>query len=182
MRSSPPIHTAPPLFSFLGDLISTGQGPVAVLGSPRLARRLGDGATSIISHESADLAAEPGSLGGLIAVGMLGSHRIDDVTELVARWARTVRPGGLLAVAELAGESWAGNLVLRLSRKLRRKPTALDPTDLCRHLLAAGARPVNQVWPQGLGSWVLTFGWIAPLAHLKARCDFGSSADRPLDK
>jgi hypothetical protein len=196
MKTTPPVHTTAQLSTFLGELLSAERAPIGVLQSPRLAKKLaqigrpvislsagklrtqaleswserGDSQSPLTPLIASPLAAPLGHrrLSAIVAVGVFGSHRVSDIDAVLCQWRSVLQPNGVLAVAELAGESRLGRVLLRWSRWMRRRPTALDPADLCRSLLTAGVKPVHQVWPQGLGSWVLTFGRVAPLTHLVA--------------
>ncbi len=114
-----------------------------------------------------ELPLEPFRLDAFFAIGVLGGQRIRNVGTTVESWSRTIRPGGVMAIAELAGEGFLGRFMLRLARRLRGRPTNLEPSDLCGLLLQAGTKDVHQVWPQGIGAWVLTHGKTAKLRDLK---------------
>lgn len=179
--------SAPALPTALSHLLEglPGGGKVGVMGSPRVAAKLAEeghhvvafttsstkaksldnkggkvseGELSGISCEVDAIPVPPKSFKAFFAVGVFGSHRVSHVGAVTRVWSSKVCAGGVLAVAELAGESWLGRLMMRMARRLRGRPTKLDPTDLCSLVLGAGLKEVHQVWPQGLGAWVLTYG------------------------
>lgn len=195
MKREPRLVTAPPLQVALEELIEASPGGwVGVMGSSRVAFKLAEGGRDVVvfatSHSEARSAVTKAQqtasegrvevvvcgvyplpvparrLEAFFALGVFGAHRLKRVDPVLAAWSRAVRPGGVLAVAELAGEGWFGRMMLRLARRVRGRPTQLDPTHLCAKVLAAGTTEVRQVWPQGIGAWVLTHGKRSPLQEL----------------
>lgn len=142
---------------------------------PALGRTNGDtnegGRLSTVHCRPEILPFLPHSLDVLFAVSILGSHKIPNISETVATWQRSVRPGGLFAIAELAGEGRVGRFMLRLARRIRGRPKNLEPADLCGLLLGAGVGEINQVWPQGIGSWMLTYGTCGSLSDIHSKSD-----------
>jgi SAM-dependent methyltransferase len=169
------------------------KGPVAVLGNARVARRLAgqghrvvcvvenaaqaarlaawalkedlDGRLSVVQSREDALPFAPNSLEAVVAVSVLGGlPKGRAVPDVIRSWIRVVRPLGTLAVGEMAAEGWAGRMLLKLTRRIKGRVDALEPARLCALLLEAGVRRIRQVWPQGVGSYVVTCGRVGPLA------------------
>jgi len=160
------IFTAATTASEAKSLNAKGTALVATNGDTKKEGRL-----STVHCRPETLPFLPHSLDILFAVSVLGSHKIPHISETIASWKRTIRPGGLFAIAELAGEGRVGRFMLRLARRIRGRPKNLEPADLCGLLLRAGVGEINQVWPQGIGSWMLTYGTCGSLSDIQSRSD-----------
>ncbi len=163
MRPEPRARTAPGLDRAIQTILKErGISKVCVLGRPKLARLLTAEGLQVLGADS-----EPGgAVEAVVAVGELTRVRPEDVRKVLDRLTALLVPEGLLLVAELAAEGSVGRRVLGLLRGLRHR-AAPAPEALCQFLLEAGLRPVEQVWPQGVASWVLTYGHLAPLRALR---------------
>lgn len=201
MKRDAPIFTAPPLVQCVTELVGAEtadrpDGPVAVLGSARVARRLArqghrvvcvvdgaaqaarhtawalkedpDGRLAVVQSREDALPFAPRSLKAVVAVSVLGGlEKGKVVPDVIRSWSRAVRPLGTLAVGEMAAEGWAGRMLLKLTRRIKGRVDALEPARLCALLLDAGVRRIRQVWPQGVGSYVVTCGRVGSLSDLK---------------
>ena len=200
LKRDAPIFTAPPLAQCVLELVGgenaeDRKGPVAVIGSARVARRLTlaghrvvcvveegsqaarlsawavkedpEGRLSVVQSRQDALPFAPHSLEAVVAVSVLGGLRKGKVVaDVIRSWSRVVRPLGTLAVGEIAAEGWAGRMLLKLTRRIKGRVDALEPARLCVLLLEAGVRRIRQVWPQGVGSYVVTCGRVGPLSRL----------------
>jgi pimeloyl-ACP methyl ester carboxylesterase len=173
------------------------RGPVAVLGSARVARRLAlqghrvvcvveggsqgarlaawaakedpEGRLSVVQSREDAVPFAPHRLKAVVAVSVLGGLKKGKaVPDVIRSWSRAVRPLGTILVGELAAEGWAGRMLLKLTRKIKGRVDALEPARLCALLLDAGVRRIRQVWPQGVGSYVVTCGRVGSLSDLKS--------------
>jgi len=136
-------------------------------GRPRIAEKLAEVGLDLMSTK--DDVAGMGSgepFDAIVAISQLGRAKPDRAGETIRSWVAALRPGGTLAMAELAAEGGTGSLAMKLAHILRGK-AFMDPAEQCGLLLQAGIRNVRQVWPQGVGSWVLSHGVKAVLAQMR---------------
>lgn len=102
-------------------------------------------------------------LGALVSVGTLSRLESDvPLSHAVRALGSTVTCGGLLLMAELSAEGSLGRILLRFGRIFRSRVLGLDPADVCAAMLTGGIRPVRQIWPQGVKSYVVTYGPMGP--------------------
>ncbi len=157
---------APPLGEAVMEVIDrAAPGFVGVVGRPALARQIQQGGRPVEALDPSEpgAIAEGPPLSALVLVSQVGRLAEDQAPALLSSWMRRIGPQGLLVTAELGAEGRVGGWLLGLSRKLRHKG-ALPAWSLTALLLELGVAPVHQVWPQGVGSWVLTWGAVRPLA------------------
>ena len=170
MKPEPARHQAPALDRAVLDILQAGPyRRVVVLGRPRLASRLAEAGFEVW-RSSAITEPPPRTADAVVSVGQLARLRAEETAAALARVATWLEPEGLFAAAEIAAEGTLGRKILAGLRRLRRRP-ALDPAHICESFLRAGFRPVRQTWPQGVASWLLTYGTLAPLAELRSERD-----------
>ena len=173
MKPEPLLHTAPPLAEALVQVIEHAPlGPVGLMGRPGLAGRLEQAgrAVELLDSTSDGPLPEGVPLAALVLVGQVKRLPSGRVRGLLATWASRLRTSGLLVTAEPGAEGRVGGWLLGLGRKLRGRG-ALPPWSLTALMLDLGVAPVRQVWPQGVGAWVLTWGPVVSLALGKQPLD-----------
>jgi len=98
----------------------------------------------------------------LVLVNALG-RRSDPLGDL-RRLVRGAKPGALVLVAEQAAFGRGGRLLTKWFGRLLGRTLLMEPSELAAVFLNAGLTGLQQSWPQGLRSLVLTRGRAHPLA------------------
>ncbi|MCD6499253.1 MAG: hypothetical protein J7M25_13255 [Deltaproteobacteria bacterium] len=169
MKRQLPLHMTPALIPSLQQLAQKLHWRRVLLlgGRRRVVDKLNEMDLDVVwndPHES-NIRVAP-TFDAIVAISQIGGVRPTQAHDMVRSWVALLHPGGTLALAELAAEGDTGSLAMKLARRLRGK-AFMDPADQCSLLLHAGIRDIHQVWPQGVGSWVLSHGVKAALAHLE---------------
>ena len=173
MKPEPLLHTAPPLAEALVQVLEQApSGLVGLMGRPSLVSRLEQAGrvVELLQPASHGFVPEGAPLAALLLVGQVKRLPSDRVRGVLKTWALRLRPSGLLVTAEPGAEGRVGGWLFGLGRKLRGRG-ALPPWSLTSLMLDLGVAPVRQVWPQGVGAWVLTWGPLVPLALRKQPLD-----------